>query len=261
MKFVVGNWKLNLLVHEALGLVKSIVDAFESEARFAPLRGRKEDSKIWIAPTTLSLTSVATYCQSHGEYLMVGGQNCFWEDSGAFTGETSPSHLTAAGASFCLVGHSERRTLFQEDALSIMRKMRACTAASLTPLYCIGETINQRESGRTKETLCAQLSEELLPLKEEFLTTNQFPLIAYEPVWAIGTGLSAGTDDISNSHSVIRQWLEGNGFPPLHILYGGSVSPLTISDIVSLDLVNGVLVGGASIKGETFLKIVECALD
>lgn len=192
-----------------------------------------------------------------GSPIKVGSQNVHWATSGAFTGETSPLFLQEMGASFSLVGHSERRTYFGETSERVAERMGAALAANIVAVVCIGETESERVSGRTEQVLQDQLA----PVFEQLAKGARNDIVlAYEPVWAIGTGRVASIDEIATTHQFIHSLWQGNGFPDqATILYGGSVNPQNFADILALPEVNGALVGGASIKLDQWLRLIEIA--
>ncbi len=190
---------------------------------------------------------------------MVGAQNVHWEDKGAFTGEVSAGMILEAGATAALVGHSERRHVFGETDAETGRKVRALLAGGLTPMLCVGEKIEEREAGATLSVVGRQLG------VLEGLETPALGkvVIAYEPVWAIGTGKTATPADAVEVHAFIRDWMGREGVQPEHarILYGGSVKPDNIADLVAEAEIDGVLVGGASLDPATWSAMVETRLD
>lgn len=194
-----------------------------------------------------------------GSPIILGGQNMHEADSGAFTGEISAPMLLTAGCRMVILGHSERRQLFGETDAGINRKARAALSAGLKPIVCVGEVLEDREGGRTETVVEGQLSGALDGLTERDLEEIT---IAYEPIWAIGTGLTAGAAEIGEMHGVIRHALvETLGRPgeKIRILYGGSVKPGNAAGIFEIDNVNGALVGGASLKAEDFYGIIKAA--
>jgi triosephosphate isomerase len=189
--------------------------------------------------------------------IKVGTQNVHWESSGAFTGESSAAFAKDLGLSFSLVGHSERRTLFGETSDKVALRMKAAISHNLTPIVCIGETESERSSGRTEAVLQAQLEPIFAQLT---LETASLVILAYEPVWAIGTGKVATESEIQATHAYIRQlWSTHLPNCPCTIVYGGSVSPANFSGIVALPGVDGALVGGASIKLDQWLELISIA--
>jgi triosephosphate isomerase len=193
-----------------------------------------------------------------GTPLAVGGQNLHWEDQGAFTGEVSGPMLAAAGASSCLVGHSERRHLFGEDDAAVARKLRAALRNGLRPLLCVGERLEERRAGRAAATVLAQLTRALEGLEPADL---ERVTVAYEPVWAIGTGETATPEIAAAMHAEIRgafAGVAGRGLAAsLRVLYGGSVTPENVDGLMAESEIDGALVGGASLKPKAFRRIVD----
>lgn len=229
--FICGNWKLNLRRDESLKLGSEIARAMT----------HVDHVDVVIAPVVTLLSSVAE-CLT-GTRLSLAAQNVFFEDHGAFTGEWSVAHLTEVGCRYCIVGHSERRQYFAETSEIVAKKARACLQGGLVPIVCIGETLAQREAGETRDVLLAQL--------EPVLGLNI--ILAYEPIWAIGTGRAATTQQAEEVHAYLRQFVG----PNIRIIYGGSVSPSNAKDLLAQPNIDGALVGGASLKAESFMAIVQ----
>ncbi|MGE0761756.1 MAG: triose-phosphate isomerase [Bdellovibrionales bacterium] len=240
-----GNWKLNKDPQEATSFITQLLkDASTSEQK-----------QLVVLPPALCLSSVMQSLQ--GAAVQVGGQNCDWHLSGAFTGENSPSTLAAMGAKFCLVGHSERRQLFAESDEMIARKIKVLQGQKITPIFCIGETLEEREEALTNKVLGRQLQVGLSELEPGA------PLwIAYEPVWAIGTGKVATTDQVLGTHQFIREWLSKHhpALAQVPLLYGGSVKPDNAKELGKLPNVDGFLIGGASLEVPSFLGILRASV-
>ncbi len=244
---IAGNWKMNLTLAEAAQLVKALADGIKG------LGG----VDVLVAPPFTALLRVK---EAIGKApILLAGQNMHWEASGAYTGEVSASMLADAGCTHVLLGHSERRTLFGETDDMIDRKAAAAVKKGLIPIVCIGETLEEREKELTFQIIERQLS---LSLKS-FREGNALPpatVLAYEPVWAIGTGRTATPEQAQEVHQFIRQWLKGqfgeSTAQAIRILYGGSVKPDNVRDLMSKPDIDGALVGGASLKPESFLPIV-----
>jgi triosephosphate isomerase len=244
---IAGNWKMNLTLAEAVQLVKAIADGIKG------LGG----VEVLVAPPFPALLRVK---EAIGKApILLAGQNMHWEAHGAFTGEVSAAMLADAGCSHVILGHSERRTLFGETDEVIDRKAAAALKKGLVPIVCIGETLEEREKSLTFQIIERQLS---LSLKS-FRTGKGIPsttILAYEPVWAIGTGRTATPEQAQEVHYFIRQWLKAQFGEQLaeavRILYGGSVKPDNVRDLMSKPDIDGALVGGASLKPESFLPIV-----
>jgi len=233
---IAGNWKMNGTMDwiDKPGLFDS----------FFPQSDRK-DVDVLICPPAQLIAPMVGPCLEAG--IILGGQNCHPQISGAHTGEISAEMLADAGANFVIVGHSERRAAGETDA-DVHGKAVAASRAGLTPIICVGETLGQREAGKALEVVNTQLSGSIPDDIEHFI-------VAYEPVWAIGTGKSATIDDISKMHGAIRQRIGQDR----RILYGGSVKPVNAAEILNVANVNGALIGGASLKMESFAQIAKCA--
>jgi triosephosphate isomerase (TIM) len=239
---IAGNWKM----FKGPDAARSFCREF---AQVAPAGPRT----VILFPPAISLTVVRAALSEHGVH--VGVQNLHWESQGAFTGETSPAMAREAGAEFALVGHSERRHVFGETDDETARKVAAARNAGLVPVLCVGETIEERRAGRLEEVILRQLDAGLRELGDADFAHL---LIAYEPVWAIGTGETATPDDAAEAHGLLRARLQervGDRAATLPILYGGSVKPDNATALLAADDVDGVLVGGASLDPRDFAKI------
>ncbi len=243
--FIAANWKMFKTVHEAVVFAKE----------FRSLVKDMEEVEIVVSPPFTALHAVAEAVRNSP--IGVAGQNLHWEREGAFTGETSAGMLKEAGAEYVIIGHSERRRLFQETDETVNRKLMAALGAQLTPIVCIGETLEEREKNETLAVLDRQIKAGL-----DGLTGDQVGalVIAYEPVWAIGTGRNATPQQAGEAHahirSRVRQWFGGPAADHCHIIYGGSVKPDNIHELVLLPDVDGALVGGASLDVKAFYDIV-----
>ena len=246
--FVAGNWKMHLTLQEAAALVKSLLSACESDA-----------VDVVVCPPFTALSTVGQLLQ--GSRIALGAQDLFWEAQGAFTGAVSPTMLTDVGCRYVIIGHSERRTHFGETDEMVRRKLQAAWVHQLLPILCIGETQAEREAHRTFEVLTRQLSGALEDCSSD--QSKRF-VIAYEPVWAIGTGRHATPEQAQEAHAFIRQWMAnryGEGVAQsLRIQYGGSVNAAHAASLLQQADVDGALVGGASLKADTFSAIVKAAL-
>lgn len=216
---------------------------------------RQQDRRVLFFPPAVSLHVVVSAVKQRAD-LSAGVQNIHWEDKGAFTGETSASLARAAGARYALIGHSERRHVFGETDAETGKKVVAAAKAGLTPMICVGETLGQREAGETVSVCLRQLRAAVEGIEPTTITSA---MIAYEPVWAIGTGKTATPEDAAEVHAAIRAELltmtgERGGAVP--ILYGGSVNRSNVDALVAVEDVDGVLVGGASLDAEQWLAIV-----
>jgi triosephosphate isomerase len=243
---VAGNWKMNTDHIEGAALAGDIV---------AGIEGRKPSCEIVLIPPFTSIPSVMS--EIEGSPIAAGAQNLWYEEKGAFTGEISAGMISSLGCSYVLVGHSERRHVIGEGADILSRKLRAALAGRLSPIYCVGETLGQRESGIASEVVTGQIGEVLTGLSGEDMART---VIAYEPVWAIGTGKTATPGDAGSMHEVIRGIISDIFGPETAeetpILYGGSVKPDNAAELLGMEDIDGALVGGASLDAESFLGIV-----
>ena len=245
---IAGNWKMFKTVTETVKHVKEL----------RPLVKDVTEVEIVVAPPFTSIHAAVEALR--GSNVAVAGQDLHWERDGAFTGEVSAPMLTDAGAELVIIGHSERRTLFGETDATVNRKIAAAFASGLTPIVCIGETLDQRERNETLDVLDRQIKNGL-----DGLTAEQLPrlVLAYEPVWAIGTGRNATPAQAGEAHQHIRQrlrqWFGVDPADLCRIIYGGSVKPENIRDLVAEADVDGALVGGASLDVRAFAEIVSRA--
>lgn len=232
-------------------------DAREFVRTFVKLYPRRSDRAVYIFPSAAALATVAEELRDRPD-IHVGVQNIHWEDKGAFTGETSAPIARDAGARLALVGHSERRHLFGETDEQTALKCAAAARAGLTPVLCVGELLEEREAGTTEHVVLRQLDAALQALEPDRIATM---LIAYEPVWAIGTGRTATPDDAAAVHAVIRAALHeriGDRAAKVPILYGGSVNRGNVQSLLAASDVDGVLVGGASLDASGWAAIANC---
>ena len=242
-----ANWKMNLSLDEARDLLASI-----KKANIDP---NKVD--VLVAPpfTTLQLAKELLA----GTDIFIAGQNMHWDAKGAYTGEISPLMLKEAGCTHVILGHSERRTLFFETSETVNQKVDAAIEAGLIPIVCIGETLKEREEKKTFDIIRSQLNESLkIRCQQRSLTEDL--ILAYEPVWAIGTGKTATPEQAQEAHLFVRGWL-GKNFDhdtgeAIRIVYGGSVSPENIKELMSQPDIDGALIGGASLRADSFLSII-----
>jgi len=243
--FIAANWKMFKTVHEAVVFAKE----------FRNLVKDVTDVEIIVAPPFTALHAVAEAVRNSP--VGVAGQNLHWEREGAFTGEVSAGMLKEAGAEYVIIGHSERRRLFQETDQTVNRKLVAALGAQLTAIVCIGETLEEREKNETLAVLDRQIKAGLDGLTGEQVAAL---VIAYEPVWAIGTGRNATPQQAGDAHahirSRVRQWFGAPAADHCHVIYGGSVKPDNIHELVLLPDVDGALVGGASLDVKGFFDIV-----
>jgi triosephosphate isomerase len=243
---IAGNWKMFKTVREAVRFVTDL------KARISEVTG----VDVVVAPTFPALQAVAAVLE--GSRIGVAAQNLHWEREGAFTGEVSASMIRDAGAQWVIVGHSERRTLFGDTDETVNRKVRAAITATLTPIVCIGETLQEREANRTLEILDRQIKAGLDGVTGSELAAL---VVAYEPVWAIGTGRTATPAQAQQAHEHIRtrltQWFGLDAASRCRVLYGGSVKPDNIAALMAQPDVDGALVGGASLDADGFTLIVK----
>jgi triosephosphate isomerase (TIM) len=245
---VAGNWKMN-----AGG-----VDGCELAAAVARVTSELDGVEVVVAPPFTALAAVSHELREARAPIGVAGQNMHWQEKGAFTGEISADMLKAAGCALVILGHSERRQLFGETDEGVARKVAAALAAGLTPIACVGETLAEREGGRTLEVVEGQVK----AFVDELQKSPGSSVVAYEPVWAIGTGKVAQPADAQEVHAAIRRVL-ADASPDLarqtRILYGGSVNAANAEALLAQPDIDGALVGGASLEPEGFGKIVETA--
>lgn len=243
-KVIAGNWKMNMLPDETIKFIDEI----------APLVKDTENEVILCVPYTDLFYALLT---AQNTNIKIGAQNMHWEEKGAFTGEVSGKMLKAIGVKYVIIGHSERRQYFAETDESVNKKIKAAFENNLNPIICVGETLEQREEGKTEEIITNQTR-----LALEGLTNEQVKntIIAYEPIWAIGTGKTATSEDANNSIKAIRKEIEKNYGKEVAeeviIQYGGSVKSQNAKELFTTSDIDGGLVGGASLKVEEFSKIV-----
>ena len=245
MKIFAANWKMNQAPADAAAFMRTFIDRHT----------RRQDRRVLFFPSALSVHVVVNAVQERLD-LEVGVQNIHWEDKGAFTGETSGALARAAGARHALVGHSERRHLFGETDDETGLKVAAAVRSGLTPMICVGETLEQREAGETLAVVKRQLAAAVALIEPSVVATS---MVAYEPVWAIGTGKTATPEDAAEVHVALRAELRGicgERGAAVPILYGGSVNRTNVQALLSAPEVDGVLVGGASLDAEQWLAIV-----
>ncbi len=247
-KIVAGNWKMNKLIGDAISL------ASEVKARLAD----KADVEVVLCPTFTALKSVGEVVA--GTQVKLGAQNMHWEKDGAFTGEISADMLRDAGCQYVILGHSERRQFFGETDAGVNRKAKVALAANLTPIVCVGETLEQREANQTEEVVTTQVIKSLAGLDE---TGFRRIVVAYEPVWAIGTGRTASPAQAQEVHALIRRVLTKICNPgaaqAIRIQYGGSMKPANAKELMSQPDIDGGLIGGAALDAASFIAIIEAA--
>jgi triosephosphate isomerase len=245
---IVGNWKMHATHLEAIQMVQKL------SYRLEPSDYERVD--VVVCPPFTALRSAQTVIEADHLLIWLGAQNVFWEEEGAYTGEIAPGMLAALAVTYVIVGHSERREVFGESDSDVNRKVGAVLRHAMTPILCVGETGEEREAGVTEEKLTRQVRVGL-----QALTTDEVArtVVAYEPIWAIGTGRTASPDDAGAAATFIRgliadEW--GEAAEAVRILYGGSVNPGNISGMMAKRDVDGALVGGASLDPDVFAAIV-----
>ena len=243
-KIIAGNWKMNYTVSEAEDFVNSIKDKINVDF-----------VDVVICPNFVSLYTISNVLE--GTNIKLGAQNVYFEDKGAYTGETSAPMLVSAFVDYCIVGHSERRAIFKETNEVVNKKAKKLLENNIKPIICVGETLEERESGKAFDVVADQLINSISDISADDMTRNV--VIAYEPVWAIGTGKTASSDDANKMCEHIRNEIEkkygGKVASCIRILYGGSVKPDNAKEILEKDNIDGALVGGASLKND-FVAIV-----
>lgn len=246
--FVAGNWKMNLTRAESIGLTRGVAE------QLGPLKG----TDVAVCPPFVYLEAVIE--AAGGTSLGVGAQNLYHEPSGAFTGEISAPMLCDLGCQYVILGHSERRNILGESNADVNRKLTVALAAGLIPIVCVGELLSQREAGETLAVIKDQLDGSFAGMTPEQISRT---VIAYEPVWAIGTGKVATPDQAEEVHRAIRDVLQDqygdDVAAAVRIQYGGSVKPDNAAELMSQPNIDGALVGGASLKAESFVAIVQAA--
>jgi triosephosphate isomerase len=246
---IVGNWKMNKTASEAAAFVRELAKRLPASP----------SAEFVVAPPFTALESVRA-ALGPSSPIQLGAQNLFWEDQGAYTGEISAPMLKDLGCRFVILGHSERRAIFGEQEEGIQRKVRAALKHGLRPILCVGESLAQRESGTTDSVVAQQLRGSLAGLDPQGMAAVT---IAYEPVWAIGTGTSATVDQAAAAHRTIREFMAATWSPAIaqstRILYGGSVTPQNIEPLLKSQEIDGALIGGACLQLDSFARIATVA--
>lgn len=246
---IVGNWKMNKTASEAAAFIRD----FRERVPASP------HAEVVLAPPFTALESART-ALGPSSWIGLSAQDVHWEPHGAFTGEVSAPMLRDLGCRYVIVGHSERRTLFGERDEHIQKKVRAALRYGLSPILCVGESLAAREAGQTESVVTAQLSDSLAGLTAQDLATV---IIAYEPVWAIGTGRAATTEQAVIVHRSIRLFVETGWNSAIasatRILYGGSVTPKNVESLLASDTIDGALVGGACLNPDSFATLIRLA--
>ena len=245
---IAGNWKMNKTYTEGVVLAQGLADA---------LKDAEVKVDVVVCPPTVDLKGVSEVIDQTSAPFALGAQNVYFEESGAFTGETAPSMLESVGATYCVIGHSERRGYFGETDEDINKKAKALMAHGIVPISCCGEPLEIREAGKHVEFVVEQIKADTEGL--EISDPSEY-VVAYEPIWAIGTGKTATADDAQEVCGAIRQTLAEifgqQTADGIRVLYGGSAKPGNIAELVAKPDVDGALVGGASLKAEDFSQMV-----
>lgn len=248
---IAGNWKMNNDREAAKALAAELVEALPEVPAGV---------EVLVCPPTIDLCCVAHKLE--GSAIALGAQNCYWEASGAYTGETSVPMLKSAGCTYCIIGHSERRDYFHESDEDQNKKAKALVAGGIVPVFCCGEPLEVREAGTYVEHVVAQVKAGLEGLE---LTSADQLVVAYEPIWAIGTGMTATADDAQEVCHAVREALvelfDAEMADGIRVLYGGSAKPGNIAELVAKPDVDGALVGGASLKAADFSEMVVKAAE
>ncbi|SDM25162.1 triose-phosphate isomerase [Halarsenatibacter silvermanii] len=243
--FIAGNWKMNKTPSEARELVGELKDMVSDV----------DDVDMAVCPTFVAVPAVVDELEDSD--IMVGAQNMYWKDSGSFTGEVSPQMLTDLDLEHVIIGHSERREYFHETDREVNMKVRKALEKGLKPIVCVGESLEEREEGRTEEKVAFQVWSALSGVADEDIPEVT---IAYEPLWAIGTGESASPEEAASTIDSIRDIVEDispGAEEKIRIQYGGSVKPHNIEDFISRTTIDGALVGGASLTAESFAGVIK----
>ncbi|HZW40029.1 MAG TPA: triose-phosphate isomerase [Ignavibacteriaceae bacterium] len=248
-KIIAGNWKMNNDLSGTKNLINGLNDLLKNE---------NINCDVIVCPPFTNLSEANTLLKD--SKMQLGAQNMYFEDSGAFTGEISAQMLLSVGCKYVILGHSERRAIFMESDDVINKKIKKALSAGLLPIFCIGETLEEREGGITNNIIEGQLKNGLTGISEEELGKI---IVAYEPVWAIGTGKTATPQQAQDVHAFIRGWIKKNysqaAADKLVIQYGGSVKPDNAKELLSQTDIDGALVGGACLKADSFIGIIKGA--
>lgn len=251
-KLIAGNWKMNGTAGDALALIGDICETLKSSPDLY------DHNDFVVCPPHLHVSMISNSVESHSEQLSVGIQDCSVNDFGAYTGDTSAAMAAELGCKYAILGHSERREYQQEMDELVAQKAAAAHKQNLIAIICVGETDEQRDAGQEKEVVGSQLDKSI-PLGSNAVNT----VIAYEPVWAIGTGKTATPEDVAEMHEFIREKLKEKleDSQDVRILYGGSVKPSNAAELFAVPNVDGALIGGASLKAEDFLSIAKASVE
>jgi triosephosphate isomerase len=255
-KWVIGNWKMNLGLSGSLKLAKLLSQTCKGRSFLSRFWKKEHDVHIVVSPSFSSLYGVARMLENTD--IALAGQNMFWAEKGAYTGEVSPLMLTELGCDYVIIGHSERRLFLSETDSMVGKKLRLALECRLIPILCLGETAAQRDMGQHVSSVLTQIAGAFGELK---LPEDSLILIAYEPVWAIGTGVSVQPNEVTEMLKILKQTLydfydEEAVNKSFRFLYGGSVTEANVASFTEADNIDGVLVGGASLKSREFLEII-----
>jgi len=247
-KVIAGNWKMNMDVHQSQKLVSEILNGL----------GKDSKAEVIVCPPYTSLSEVNSLLK--GTQVKLGAQNMYYEESGAYTAEISADMLKSVGCEYVILGHSERRVIFNESDELVNKKIKSALAKGLKPIFCVGELLEQREKGETMKVVSSQIEKGLEGISAEQMKNI---IVAYEPVWAIGTGKTATPQQAQEVHLFIRELVTENFSSivaeKLIIQYGGSVKPDNSRELLSQKDIDGALVGGACLKADSFLSIIAAA--
>ncbi|MFC2704787.1 MAG: triose-phosphate isomerase [Olsenella profusa] len=251
-RMIAGNWKMNETFSEGVVLAEGLAKELE---------GGTGSVDVVVCPPAVDLKGVSEVIDQKGAPFALGAQNVYWEEKGAYTGETAPSMLTSVGATYCIIGHSERRGYFGETDEDVNRKAKALMAHGIVPISCCGESLEVREAGRQVEFVVDQIKKDTAGLT---IDDSAKYVVAYEPIWAIGTGKTATADDAQEVCGAIRRTLAEvfgqETADGIRILYGGSAKPDNVAGFLEREDVDGALVGGASLKADSFAAMVRAAM-
>lgn len=247
-KVIAGNWKMNMNLHQSQKLVSEIINGL----------GKDSKAEVIVCPPFTSLSEVNSLLK--GTQIKLGAQNMYYEESGAYTAEISADMLKSVGCEYVILGHSERRVIFNESDELVNKKIKAALLKGLKPIFCVGELLEQRESGKTMEVVSSQVEKGFKGITSEQMKNI---IIAYEPVWAIGSGKTATPEQAQEVHAFIRELVakkfSTSSAENLIIQYGGSVKPDNAGELLSQKDIDGALVGGACLKADSFLSIIASA--
>ena len=245
-KIVAGNWKMNMNLQDGIALAKELNDTLKAD---------QPNCGVVICTPFIHLASIAQFLNQ--DIIGLGAENCADKEKGAFTGEVSAEMVKSTGAQYVILGHSERRTYFADTDATVNAKTKAALAAGFTPIVCVGETLEQREAGQTADVVAGQIRGSLADLGADLVKV----VVAYEPVWAIGTGRTATPAQAQEVHALIRRTLaemsDGATANAIRIQYGGSMKPENAAELMAQPDIDGGLIGGAALKADSFLAIVK----